>query len=1260
MDEIRIKALIDTADSAKTVGDLKKSLKELKSAALQVEEGTSAFSQLTNAAGKLQDRVNDLNDEIKFLSEGNKLKQNITGIIGVMEGAAGAFALVQGSMALFGSESKDLEKTLIKVQSAVAVLNGLQAVANTLDEKSTAILFIKNAQQKLSVLFKKQSTTATAADTAATIADTTAKTGEAAATGLAALAQRALNAAMNANPIAILIGLITTIVGAFFAFGNSADDATESQKALNDEIGKMKQEADVELASFNSQIKALRELKTGSEDRAILIDRINEKYGLTLKNLSDENEFLKQIKIAQDDYIEGSKRRLLVKIGEAKAEQYLIQAGTERLKNQKLTYDLNNLIIKQDAAKRAGNQDSVIRLQSVIDGIQEEISLNEKVALGYEAKAEKILNANANLLTKETAQERAEREKREKERVDADKKIADDKKKEAAKTKKEKLDAQKKAQEEAEALAKKHQDALAKIDQYILKNEMSTAQESLNAWDDSYYKRLAQLKLTLAQSDTEIKNQLSTEIQALLDANDTKLTVGVDISTAGTGISDAGKSFIANNATIANKIAQANVSALNLITANVNNNTKQQAQLLKDHLELVKEEIKKTTNIALATDEYKRYFKFVVDQNNKMSIAKRQAAEEEKQMILDTSDKRQKDIKKYGEEVIKQNKLLQSRNAEIARYKTLLETSTGDEADIYKGVIKDLEDLNVKSSDEVDKLMSKINELNNIKIDPSANMSYTLQVIGSANDLMNHYYKDLTENQKSFLGISIDKVLDNYEKLKNATAEPVELIDKNGIVTIKETQGQLELAEKALNKFFDLDRDLKNKSVGQMQSTNYQLAVLYQDKYNLVTKTEDEINKKITENADLLASVPELVGKKFATNVTDAKTQFGLDELLKIDPKGQLGLSNALTTSLTKRFELLKSLEDKAYQDSLNSLFVQLDTKEITQEEYNKKAEILDVNHQENMLIIDVTYGEKGQKELSDNLIKKNNIVDQAYKDRVALVMKNVDAVVALEKAGMDLILQLQKNALDQQDRASQQRYDDEVARINDLEQAYKDSKETRTAAEQQELDKQAEFDLMRKNAEDKRNQEKNDLDKKAFEANKMNQIGQIAINTAVAVSKAIAEAPITFGLPWSAYALVQGGLEAALVGSQQFVPSYATGGIFTGNGAVSGPGTGTSDSVNAKLSNGEVVINAKSSKMFAPMLSAINQAGGGVAIPHLANGGVYNTPDTTVIELGDRTIASLEYAMASNNEPVIAVVNESDITNAQSKTSKVKRRTRF
>lgn len=61
----------------------------------------------------------------------------------------------------------------------------------------------------------------------------------------------------------------------------------------------------------------------------------------------------------------------------------------------------------------------------------------------------------------------------------------------------------------------------------------------------------------------------------------------------------------------------------------------------------------------------------------------------------------------------------------------------------------------------------------------------------------------------------------------------------------------------------------------------------------------------------------------------------------------------------------------------------------------------------------------------------------------------------------------------------------------------------------------------------------------------------------------------------------------------------------FASGGMVTGPGTGTSDSIPARLSNGESVINARSTQMYGGLLSAINVAGGGKPF---AEGGVATT----------------------------------------------------
>lgn len=73
--------------------------------------------------------------------------------------------------------------------------------------------------------------------------------------------------------------------------------------------------------------------------------------------------------------------------------------------------------------------------------------------------------------------------------------------------------------------------------------------------------------------------------------------------------------------------------------------------------------------------------------------------------------------------------------------------------------------------------------------------------------------------------------------------------------------------------------------------------------------------------------------------------------------------------------------------------------------------------------------------------------------------------------------------------------------------------------------------------------------------------------------------------------------IKAAFAAAKAAVKGFSTGGY------VQGSGTGTSDSIPARLSNGESVMTAKATSMFSPILSAFNQLGGGVPIV-VNNGG--------------------------------------------------------
>jgi hypothetical protein len=89
----------------------------------------------------------------------------------------------------------------------------------------------------------------------------------------------------------------------------------------------------------------------------------------------------------------------------------------------------------------------------------------------------------------------------------------------------------------------------------------------------------------------------------------------------------------------------------------------------------------------------------------------------------------------------------------------------------------------------------------------------------------------------------------------------------------------------------------------------------------------------------------------------------------------------------------------------------------------------------------------------------------------------------------------------------------------------------------------------------------------------------------------------------------------------------------FASGGKVSGPGTGTSDSIPAMLSNGEFVVNAASTRKYAGLLSAINS---GSSVAHFAEGGPVGAVAASVSEGSVAAISSLTSSvskLAQNQE---------------------------
>lgn len=106
--------------------------------------------------------------------------------------------------------------------------------------------------------------------------------------------------------------------------------------------------------------------------------------------------------------------------------------------------------------------------------------------------------------------------------------------------------------------------------------------------------------------------------------------------------------------------------------------------------------------------------------------------------------------------------------------------------------------------------------------------------------------------------------------------------------------------------------------------------------------------------------------------------------------------------------------------------------------------------------------------------------------------------------------------------------------------------------------------------------------------------LAEISINTGKAIAAGVAQAQsVPFPGNIAAIATTIATIMANITQAIKTVKSakFATGGLVTG------PGTGTSDSIPAQLSNGESVMTARATELFAPILSSFNQMGGGVPI---------------------------------------------------------------
>ena len=239
---------------------------QLREAQLEVATLSEKFGATSKEAVEAAKRAAQLKDQIgdaKALTDAFNPDAKFKALSGALTGVAGGFSVVTGLMGTLGAESKEVEGAILKVQSAMAIASGAQALGESIDSFKQLGAVVKSFTivQRIS-----------------------------------AAAQMLWNAAMAANPIGAIVAVVAALIAAgyalvkmFIASSEATQKAEAANKALNKELDTQvknqklaTQEADL---SRDAQLKMAKASgKSADEIRKLSLELANQEVAQKMAN----------------------------------------------------------------------------------------------------------------------------------------------------------------------------------------------------------------------------------------------------------------------------------------------------------------------------------------------------------------------------------------------------------------------------------------------------------------------------------------------------------------------------------------------------------------------------------------------------------------------------------------------------------------------------------------------------------------------------------------------------------------------------------------------------------------------------------------------------------------------------------------------------------------------------------------------------------------------------------------------------------------
>lgn len=324
------------------VGSLRSQLREAQAEVAILSEKFGVTSKEATEAAKRAAQLKDQIGDAKNLTDAFNPDAKFKALSSSLAGVAGGFAAIQGGMALFGEQSKEVEQTLLKVQSAMALSQGLQQIGESID-----------SFKQLGAVAKSY-----------TIVQRIVTAG-----------QWLWNAALAANPIGAVVAGIVALIAAGVAlvnyFKSSSDAAAKNTASVKENEKAIKnQSRTLEQNSTELDRKQKHELAmakaSGASASAI--------RALELKLIDEKIAYEKSAKAVAMNTYEKNKNYLM-SLKASGADEDLIKKQTEVVNES-----VKQVNKQSDNLKKAYDERKDIQLRHQVEIRQAQTDHNKKVA----------------------------------------------------------------------------------------------------------------------------------------------------------------------------------------------------------------------------------------------------------------------------------------------------------------------------------------------------------------------------------------------------------------------------------------------------------------------------------------------------------------------------------------------------------------------------------------------------------------------------------------------------------------------------------------------------------------------------------------------------------------------------------------------------------------------------------------------------------------------------------------------------------------